>query len=375
MRPEALPNSELETHPGTGHVDGIPIRNLWLLMLYASDLFRHRDKSSVSVEDNPDDIPDLVAKILVAFVEQRLMRNLSFGYESVEKELTRVRGRIDLLGTERHQLLAKGKVACRFDELTVNTARNRYVRAALESISRIVNSVELAHRCRTLAATLKRIGVSGERPSRSEISSDRFGHHDSDDQRMVAAARLALELALPVEHQGTSKLSKPDRESKWVRRLFERAVGGFYQVVLPADGWKVFPGKRLYWGIEEKTSQIDSILPTMQTDIILDHLDSGQRIVIDTKFTSILKKGQYRETLKSGYIYQMYAYLMSQVGHGDSLAENAGGLLLHPAIGEHLDETVVIQGHPIRFATVDLGGTTGTIRARLLEMAGIDDFG
>ena len=28
--------------------------------------------------------------------------------------------------------------------------------------------------------------------------------------------------------------------------------------------------------------------------------------------------------------------------------------MLHPSMGEHIDEEVVIQGHRIRFATVDL---------------------
>ena len=47
---------------------------------------------------------------------------------------------------------------------------------------------------------------------------------------------------------------------------------------------------------------------------------SGRRIVIDTKFTSIVTAGWYREeTLRSGYVYQIYAYLRSQVGRGDTL--------------------------------------------------------
>ncbi len=93
----------------------------------------------------------------------------------------------------------------------------------------------------------------------------------------------------------------------------------------------------------------------MKTDILLNHDPSGWRIVIDTKFTSIVTSGWYRkETLRSGYVYQIYAYLRSQVGRGDLLADHASGLLLHPSIGEMVDETVVIQGHSIRFATVDL---------------------
>src|ERR1039457_4251649 len=96
------------------HIGPIPVRNLWLLMLYASELFRHLDKDQIDVEKNPDDIPDLIAEYLARVVERRLMRNLSFGYRPRTAELGRVRGRIDLLRTERRQLLSRGRVACRF---------------------------------------------------------------------------------------------------------------------------------------------------------------------------------------------------------------------------------------------------------------------
>ncbi|MBH2010426.1 MAG: 5-methylcytosine-specific restriction endonuclease system specificity protein McrC [Xanthomonadaceae bacterium] len=351
-----------------GYIGRIPVRNLWLLMLYASDLFRTRGIGNVGLEDNPDDLPDLIAEILAHAVEVR-QRRLNLGYRSRDAVLNRVRGRIDVLNTERHRLLDRGLVACRFDELTIDTLRNRFVRAALETISRIVQREDVSHRCRLLASGMKAMGVSGDAPTRAQMSTDRFGRNDADDRFMVAAAKLAFDLALPTEVAGTNVLTLPDREVTWVRRLFEKAVGGFYDVVLQPQGWRVRCGGTLGWQIEQKTSGIDKILPTMRTDVVLDHAPSGRRIVIDTKFTSIVTSGWYREeTLRSGYVYQIYAYLRSQVGRGDPLADHASGLLLHPSVGEAVDETVVIQGHSIRFATVDLTASSGEIRSQLLRL-------
>lgn len=359
-------------HEGIGCIGRIPVRNLWLLMLYASDLYRDLEKAKVAVENNPDEIPDLVAEMLCRHVERRVQRNLSYGYQSREAVLGRVRGCIDLLNTERHRLLDRGKVACRFGELTIDTARNRYIRTALEEISKIVLHSVLAHRCRSLAASLRRMGVTGERPSRGEVSIDRFGRHDADDQPMVAAAHLAFNLALPTEAAGAKHLSLPDREITWIRKLYEKGVAGFYDVVLSQSGWRVDAGKTIGWQIKSKSPGIDKILPSMRTDIILDHSDAGHRIVIDTKFNSVVTRGWYREeTLRSGYIYQIYAYLRSQEGNGDPLAENASGLLLHPSVGNMLNEAVVIQNHEIRFATVDLGATAREIREQLLQVLGV----
>jgi len=362
-------NRTTEVHEEIGQIGRIPVRNLWLLMLYASNLFRQIDSAKVSVENNPDDIPDLVAEILSRQVERRLRRNLSYGYQAHEEVVGRVRGRIKLLYTSRHQLLDRGKVACRYDELTVDTVRNRFVRSALEEISKIVRRGDLAHRCRSLAASLRRMGVTGERPGRSEVSVDRFSRHDGDDQNMVAAAHLAFNLALPTEAAGGRLLPVPDREITWIRKLYEKGVAGFYDVVLSGQGWSVDAGKTINWLVDSKSSGIDRILPYMRTDIILNHHGAGRRIVIDTKFNSLVTRGWHREeTLRSGYVYQIYAYLRSQEGNGDSLADNASGLLLHPSVGDTINESVLIQGHKIRFATVDLGAPASEIRAQLLQV-------
>jgi len=353
----------------TGYIGRIPVRNLWLLMFYASDLFSQLGNDRHAVEDAPEEIPDLIAEILIHAVDQRIRRNLGFGYQTREAVLGCVRGRIDLLQTERRQLLERGRVACRFDELTVDTPRNRFVRAALEEVANVVKRPKLTRECRALASTLRQMGVTGQTLERNAVSVDRFGRHDVDDQRMVTAAQLAFDLALPTEEGGMRHLPVPDREITWVRKLYEKAVAEFYKVVLRPPKWRVRAQHSLTWPIEGKTPGIDHILPGMRTDVEIDDVESHRRIVIDTKFTSIVTRGWYREdAIRSGYLYQIYAYLRSQEGNGDPYADTASGLLLHPAIGDSVDESVVMQGHEIRFATVNLAASALEIRRQLLRV-------
>jgi len=103
----------------------------------------------------------------------------------------------------------------------------------------------------------------------------------------------------------------------------------------------------------------------MVTDIVLDPPDGGRRVVIDTKFTSILASGRFGDVgLKSGYLYQMYAYVRSQEGRAPWW-DGASGLFLHPAIDRALREHAVIQNHHFTFATVDLAGQAAAIRNEL----------
>lgn len=347
----------------------IPLRNIWLLMLYASDIARFGGRFDALIEDDLEELPDLVARLLSREVERRIRRNLSRGYRHREAVLTRVRGRIDLLVTATRGLLDRGEVACRFDELTLNTTRNRFVRAALDRIAHIT-SEEVSRRCRSLASDLGRAGVSGLAPSRADLARDRISRNDAEDRFMLALARLAFDLALPTEDAGTTAFTEPGRDEQWVRRLFEKAVGGFYAVELMPKGWGIQAGKVLQWPVTAASEGINDILPSMRTDITLDAPDN-RRIVIDTKFTAIVTKGWYREeSLKSAYLYQLYAYLRSQEQPGDfdSPWNRATGILLHPAIGNRFNEAVTIQGHEIRFVTVDLSGGPDTIRRELREI-------
>ena len=356
-------------HDIAGFIGRIPVRNLWLLMLYASDLFRHKGIGQVALEDTDAELPDLIAEILIYSVSQRLRKQLTTGYHQREAVLSRVRGRINVLQSERHQLLSRGLVACKFEELTIDTPRNRFVKSALEAASSLVSRQELAQKCRSLALTMRERGVSGIPPTLAQISGERFGRHDADDRMMVDAAKLIFDLSIPTEAYGHQVLSLPDREIMWVRRLFERAIGGFFAHALGSSGWRVRCGATQKWQISDQSNGIQRLLPSMRTDIILDNSMKQRRIVIDTKFNSIVSPGWYREeTLRSGYIYQMYTYIRSQVGLGDLLADKALGLLLHPSVGIDVDEYVVIQGHKIRFSTVDLTRSHSEIRSQLLRL-------
>lgn len=347
----------------------IPIRNIWLLMLYASDLGQlHKVKNS-GVEENPDKLPDLISEILCDAVERRLHRNLTAGFRIRSDNLSRVRGRIRMLETERKKLLERGKVACRFEELTVDTPRNRYVLSALENCVRKVMSKTLSARCRNNICALRLIGVSDRKPSKWELSIDQFTGNDSQDRSMVSAARFAHDMVIPNEVDRKYIVGKPGRNERWLRTLFEKAVAGFYRVAATPSGWEVSPGKWLNWQIDNKSSRVDELLPKMKTDIHLVHPERNQTIIIDTKFTSILKPGQYRDaTFRSGYIYQIYTYIHSQKNGKASGEADFTGILLHPSIGDHIDESVTIQGDQFRFVTIDLSENASAFRKKLVSL-------
>ena len=57
----------------------IPLRNIWILFLYAADLVQLRGRFDRDIEEARD-LPDLIARLMAHVVEDRMRRNLSRGY-------------------------------------------------------------------------------------------------------------------------------------------------------------------------------------------------------------------------------------------------------------------------------------------------------
>ena len=121
---------------------------------------------------------------------------------------------------QRRQLLAQGQIACRFEELTVDSPRNRFVRSAPRR---------------------------AKSPSPQQISTDCFRRYDQADQAILAAARFAMDLALPAEEAGPNVVLDPQRCVRRLCTLYEKAIGGFYRLHLDQAHWLVKTGKPLNW--------------------------------------------------------------------------------------------------------------------------------
>ncbi|WBP94038.1 hypothetical protein O6072_20250 [Mycolicibacterium neoaurum] len=344
----------------------IPVRSLWFLLIYASDMLTHLrtpEREKILAGDRDNDLIDAIAEVLVSEVEARLRRELTMQYRSRQADLTRVRGRIDHLRTTSRRLTDQGRIACRFEELSVDSPRNRFVASTLLSAAPALIRTDLAHRCRAAAFRMHRQGVTATSPSRVEMSRDQLGHHDTADRRMLDAAYLLRDMAIPTHAKGAVDLPLLGGNASAHRKLFESAVRGYLRHTLTGTDWVV--GARILKWTPPQTPHPE-FLPIMRTDISLENPFTQQRIVIETKFTDALVTRDGKTTIKTDHLYQLYAYLSSQVGFGSAAADSAQGVLLFVKTPERdlFEAEVTIQDHRMRFISVDLATTPAQIRAR-----------
>ena len=197
----------------------------------------------------------------------------------------------------------------------------------------------------------------------------RLTRNDARDRRMIQAAQLALTMNLPMDAAAPQGITRKALDIHEFRRLFEAAVGGLYAATLVREGWRVLRGRQLDWNAEYGTTGASALMPQMKTDIILENATDNRRIVIDTKFTSILAHGKYgKDTFKSGHLYQLYTYVRTQEKDSDPLSASSEGMLIYPTTGQTIRESIQLSGHKMTAATIDLACPAVEVRQQLLDV-------
>jgi hypothetical protein len=110
-------------------------------------------------------------------------------------------------------------------------------------------------------------------------------------------------------------------------------------------------------------------LPQMRVDVFLK--SSERWIIIDTKYyADALQRYWDAETYHSGNMYQLFSYLKNAaVAFAPTPPLN--GMLLYPQVSQELDDRLLLQGHHVHIATVNLAQPWRRIERRLLALVGV----
>ena len=343
----------------------IPIRNIWLLLLYASDSYKELDEHQrINFEENPEKIVELTAEIYCKAVHKGLRYSLSNSYQPEKQVLTRVRGKIDYLTTTRKLLLEKGKIHCRYDGLTNNTPKNQYIHGAAHVLLRQLNNDKLIKQCKQITNRFKELKIGKSNYYNPVI--DQFNRSNPHDNLLVSVAKLVHSLSIPTELFGKETLNTLEKTDQWLRALFEKAVIGFYRVNLDPNEWQIESNKKFKWQCTQSTDNIGHFMPEMITDLIIENNKTHSRLIVDTKCTSIFKQSSH--SFITDHLYQLYAYVRSQEKIDDPLSFSASGMLLYPTVDESINEHTLIQGHQLNFSTIDLRQENMKIKDCLLSL-------
>src|SRR5687768_12041423 len=130
---------EISDPPNTEY--GIPIRNIWHMLLYAwnevpLNELRGSSLHESFVESAPT-LDTLLASVLIRLMQQRLRIGLGHDYIDESNPLRGIRGRIKFAETIKGHAMERGQLVCEFQGYRANSLKNQIIRSTLARLVKI----------------------------------------------------------------------------------------------------------------------------------------------------------------------------------------------------------------------------------------------
>lgn len=352
----------------TAAAERIPVKNAWYLLLYAWDMAHWRGRWLGAAGSSPG-LLGLLSRILVEATRDLLKKQLGRSHAQHRAVVNGIRGRVEFGESLKHLSFERAQAHCSYPELSIDTLKNRILRSTLHRLASdpraahadADKAVRLRHDLKEVVRAME--GVQIAPVSSADFSRLQIGRNDRDYALPMAVCALVRRLEMPTESSGDRGLTALLRNEIVFHDLFERFARNFYRLHLTEHEVK---RETLEWHDDLRCS----LVPTMRTDITLvGKLPPYHRMIIDTKYSvQTLAAAPYGSPkFKSENLYQLYAYLRTQEHLSDG-HRTAEGMLLYPTTADDVDESMRVQGHRMRVATVDLSSDWKNIEARLVDL-------
>ena len=339
----ATPGPTLEVLPKIDGDDGA-VRAALVRMLAVALELRVADGEITALHTQRHDVLELLIRLFAARLLAAVRRGLPRRYRTRTEDLRLLRGRLDITRQLTQLAVRSDVLACRFDELSVNTPLNRVLKAAVSKLTGVTRSAATARCLAELAARLEFVNDTRS-PLREPVRLDRSNTAFHDLYRL---ARMFL----AGDWQSTASGSASGFALVFAMNdLFEAFIGrSVRRAVAP---WQVHLQHAKHYAIEGQ----DGPLFRLKPDLVVDTPDGP--LLLDTKWKR-LDSADKTLSIDSADIYQMQAY---------AHAYDAARLILvypwrqevssQPGIARHWS---IYGTHRILdVATVDIGRPEGVV--------------
>jgi 5-methylcytosine-specific restriction enzyme subunit McrC len=348
----------------------IPIQNIFYLLVYAWDKLSEGEVTDVSKLDS-NELVDLFAHVLNSGIKHLLRRGLHQDYILHEEEIPGVRGRVNVGISARRMLLPHGRAFCEFDELSVDTLPNQIL---LSAVRRLLKSPRLDPALHFKLRGLNRElgGISEIRLTQHTFRKVQLHSNNRFYRFLLNICELALNVSMVDEESGEYRFKDFIRDERRMALLFESFVFNFLRTERP----DLSIGRdHITWVAQSETDPQLAYLPIMKTDISVRSQRPPKTLIIDAKFYRETFQSYFdSETIHSGNLYQIYAYLKNLEIRGGADAQ-ADGMLLYPVTDRSVRLTYELPGHRVHIRTLNLAADWKDIHNELMQLGVESGFG
>ncbi len=342
------------------------IKNIYYMLSYAFTSLKQSNFEDVATEEF-DSIHNLFAAILSKGIGQQLKQGLYREYLNKTEDLSVVRGKIDMSGTIINKIERKHRLTCEYDELSENNLLNKILKTTVMLLIRH-SEVDTEHKNDLKKEMMFFSNVDTIEPDLIQWTAMRFQRNNQTYRMLISICQLIIEGMLLTTDKGEYRLASFIDEQRMCR-LYEKFILEYYSDVFPTI--KV-AASQIPWALDDG---IGTMLPAMQSDIMLTHKDTV--LIIDAKYYSHTTQVHYDiHILHSNNLYQIFTYVKNKDSELGEKQHTVSGMLLYARTDEFIqpDNEYQMSGNKISVRTLDLNCEFAVIATQLNKIAE-DQFG
>ena len=333
------------------------IRNLYYMLAYAFSVLNKSEYRALATEDF-DNAAELCAAILERGVSQQLKRGLGQEYVSRTEARSSLRGKIEVTESVKSQAVLRRQLVCSYDEFSVDTTMNRVIKA---TVALLVRSDISRARKKSLKKLMVFFADVRDIDLHTVDWNMRYDRNNRTYRMLMAVCWLVVKGLLQTQSDGSVRMMDFFDEQR-MSRLYEKFILEYFRREHPQLRASA---SFIDWALDDGMSDG---LPAMRSDITLSA--RGRVLIIDAKYyTSTMQTYYEKKTVKSGNLYQIFAYVKNKQVALERAGESVevSGMLLYAATDEDIqpDATYRMSGNRIGATTLDLDRPFEEIRAQL----------
>ena len=338
----------------------IRVQNVYYMLAYAFQVLHEQGYKNVATEEF-DNVAELLSAILCRGVSVQIKRGLIRQYISRGEALASPRGKLEIGESIKTQVIRKKQLVCNYDEFSVDAYPNRIIKTTMDLLLRGSISKARKKEIRKLMIFFDGISILDIHSINWDIQYDR---NNQTYRMLIAVCRFVIKGLLQTTADGSTKIMDY-ADDQTMAKLYEKFILGYYQrehpelkAYSPQIAWQVTDGYR-------------TLLPTMQSDIVITNKAAKKTLIIDAKYYTHnmqMKAPYMTQTLHSGNLYQIFTYVKNWSAAPD---EVVSGMLLYAGTDDAIqpNNDYQMSGNQISVKTLDMDCDFSKIAAQLDSIA------
>ena len=338
----------------------IRVQNIYYMLAYAFQILHEQGYKDVAVEDFQN-TAELLAAILCRGVTVQIKRGLGKQYLTKEEPLSSPRGKVEVSESIKTQAIRKKQLVCAYDEFSVDAYTNRIIKTTMEVLLKANITKGRKKELRKLLIFFDEVSTLDKHNINWNLQYDR---NNQTYRMLIAICHLVMKGLLQTNADGTTRIMDY-LDEQTMPKLYEKFILGYYQREHPE--LKAY-SPQIDWQLDDG---FKTMLPTMQSDIVIRNMKAKKTLIIDAKYYSHntqMKAPYMTHTIHSGNLYQIFTYVKNWAAGPD---ETVSGMLLYARTDDAIQpgNQYQMSGNQISVGTLDLHCDFAVIAAQLDAIA------